>query len=421
MTIIKQKGVTESGHAKNLRNYINDKAALARDFQNILNPARWSDEMARLRKVCGHDKASRRMRDKQTGEWKQAENTIMYHQILAFLPEEADINGGPMTPEACMRYAKEYAASRYPDYQIAFALHKEHCREDGTDRYAVHMAINRSNALTGKRLSEGRSGKAKRERAAFVREMDGRWSLKQVEEGVENSAIHKRQPQRVGAEKQIIDRAEKQGVAPEDASYKYNLRKLCQGLKKRARSMEEYRSLLAEWGVDTEIRGGKLFATDTDNNKYSFRVSRLDKALEENILTEVFARNAGNSKMARIEADVQKAMQDVADHKAAKTEYIAAVKRCYQDYQAKVRQQKGHTSEEIPQIQLPRIPEILAGDAEVRREVVKMIRKSDELRSRSVVKETGKQANVAKKEEMQQVRQRQERVHQSERTSRGNR
>lgn len=398
MTIIKQKGVTESGHAKNLRNYINDKAALARDFQNILNPARWSDEMARLRKACGHDVPAR----------AGGRNTILYHQILAFLPEEADVNGGPMTPEACMRYAKEYAASRYPDYQVAFALHKEHCREDGTDRYAVHMAINRSNLATEKRLAEGRGGKAKRERAAFVREMDGRWNLKQVEAGVENSAIHKRQPQRVGAEKQIIDRADKQGIAPEDASYKYNLRKLCQGLKKRAKSMDEYRSLLAEWGVETEIRDGKLFATDMDHNKYSFRVSRLDKALEENLLAEAFARSAGDAKMARIEAEVQAAAKGVSDYKAARAKYLDAVRQCWQSYRAQAGQEKGTALESFPKLHVPRIPESLAKDAEVRREVLGVIRRGDELRQRLAGGTAVEKHGEAKADKARQDRQRQE-------------
>ncbi len=45
MSIIKQKAVTEKGHAKNLRNYINDDKALLRDFQKIDRPEGWSDEM----------------------------------------------------------------------------------------------------------------------------------------------------------------------------------------------------------------------------------------------------------------------------------------------------------------------------------------------------------------------------------------
>lgn len=371
-TIIKQKAVTEQGHAKNLRNYINDPKALLRGFQHIRNPARWADEMARMRRKCGHDVPAR----------AGAKNTILYHQVLAFLPDEADFNGGPLSPQDCMAYAKEYMKERYPHQQAAFALHRERCEEDGTERYAVHMAINRSNMKTGKRLWEGTGRQAKHERAAFVRQMDGRWGLKQVDEGVENSRIHKRQPQRVGIEKQILDRAKKEGQAPEEASYKYNLRKLCQGLKKRAASLEEYRKLLEEWGVVSEVRDGKIYVTDTDNNAYSFRLSRLDKALEENALEKAFACNKYDARLARLEAEVQAAEQSVADYQEVRTAYLKAVETCYREYRQEAQRLKGTSFGRFPQLRVPRIPERLAKDAEVRRTVLGYIRKSDDMRLR---------------------------------------
>ena len=103
--------------------------------------------------------------DKETGEIVDAKNTILYHQVLAFLPDECDVNGGKLKPEDCMRFAKEYASRYYPNQQIVFALHKEHCKEDHTYRYAIHMVINRSNIVTGKRLAEGTGAQAKRNRA----------------------------------------------------------------------------------------------------------------------------------------------------------------------------------------------------------------------------------------------------------------
>lgn len=397
MTVIKQKAVTENGHAKNLRNYINDPRALLRSFQNIGAPARWADEMNRVREACGHNQPSR----------SGAANTILYHQVLAFLCEDLDLYDGPMTPESCMEYAREYVLRRYPDHQVAFALHKEHCREDGTDRYAVHMAINRTNLATGKRLDEGLGYKGKRARAATVRDMDGKWGLHQVEKGVENSQIHKRQPQRTGVEKQILDRAAKQGRAPEEASYKYNLRELCRGLRKKARSMEEYRSLLHEWGVASEVKGGKLYVTDMDNNTYSFRVSRLDRALEENALEEVFARNAGNTKMEALEAEVREAEKGWTDYQAARASYLKTVEQCYREYRQEARQAKGAPPDRFPRLRLPRIPQMLAKDAEVRRAVLGYIGKSDELRSKLasvVTAEAGRQAEQKRAQAKQQER-----------------
>lgn len=244
MTIVSQKAVASAKHARKLKDYIEGKDALLRDCINVFEPHRAFEEMAETRRAAGHDRPSRR----------GAANTVMLHQVLAFLPEEADMNGGPLSPEDCMRYAREYASRRgYDAHQVVLALHEERCEEDGTSRYAVHLAINRTNLDTGKRLCEGRSAQAKRDRAATVRALDAEWGLRQVVEGAENSRIHKRQPHRAGAEGRILERAARRGRAPEEASYKYNLRKLCQGLARRSANLEEYRRLLEEWGVASEV------------------------------------------------------------------------------------------------------------------------------------------------------------------------
>lgn len=411
MTVIKQKAVCTAGHAKNLRNYINDPKALLRSFQNIRSPQRWAFEMDRTRKAFGHNKPAR----------SGTKNTIQYHQILAFNPDECDMNGGKMTPELCIRYAEEYAQKRYPNCQIAFALHKESCKADKTSRYAVHMAVNRSDLSTGNRIDEGLSKSAKRDRANFVRSMDEQWSLKQLVKGKPNSKVHSRQPDRVGAEKEIVDRAAKHGVAPEDASYKFNLRKLCQGLKKRATSMEEYRSLLQEWGVATEIKDGKLYATDMDNDTYSFRVSRLDKALEENLLTAFFSKNAENGHMIRMEAEIQTKAQELADYHAVREEYLNIVKKRYQEYAKETRQKQGSPLENIPTLLVPQIPEMLSKDAGIRRDVLSMIRKSEELRKRvssaSSMGGTAKAAGIRQERTKQQT-QKQDRSSQKNKDSR---
>ena len=68
---------------------------------------KWDSLMEATRKSFGHDKPSRHLRDKMTGEMRPARNTIMYHQILSFLADDCDINGGKLTPEECMAYAKK--------------------------------------------------------------------------------------------------------------------------------------------------------------------------------------------------------------------------------------------------------------------------------------------------------------------------
>jgi hypothetical protein len=142
--------------------------------------------MAKTRKAYGHDVSSR----------VGAKNTIMFHQVLAFNPDECAMNGGKVTPKIAMDYAREYVATRYPNQEVIWVLHKEHCKADNTERYAVHIGINRTNLETGKRLNEGRSKNAKIDRANAVRDMDKKFGLRQMVANERNSVVHARQPTR---------------------------------------------------------------------------------------------------------------------------------------------------------------------------------------------------------------------------------
>lgn len=188
MTAIKQTSVCSEKHLSRLKDYLSwdrDKA-LAHDTQNIISEERWFQEMADTRKAMGHDKPGK----------AGAKCTYMQHQILGFLPDECDLNGGKMTPEMCMRYARDYVAERYPNQEVVIVLHRERCRSDDTDRYAVHLGINRSDLETGRRLDEGPARKAAAARVKTVRTLDERYGLKQLERGKANSRVHARQPGR---------------------------------------------------------------------------------------------------------------------------------------------------------------------------------------------------------------------------------
>ena len=357
MTIIKQRAVTENGHQRNLRAYINDdKKVLFRDSQNMdgcTNIKRWATFMEATRRRFGHDKASRMVRDKKTGELRQSKNTIMYHQILAFLPDECDINGGKLTPEECMAYAKEYAAKFYPNQQVVFALHNEYCKEDKTHRYAVHMVINRSDIQTKKRLNEGRGQKAKVERASRIRKMDKAWGLKQVERDERNSSIHKKQPSKV--EKEIEGRGGK--------SYKMNLRELCRIAAERSQDIYEYREMLEGWGVDTQFRKGRLYVIDTDNSKYSFSLAKLDADLNQNGLNRTFranvvadihekGRQAHEERMA-VEAERQRVI-------GIRDAYLEEMRKTYLDYRKKAHGLEGTALAAFPKLELKRPPSELS-------------------------------------------------------------
>ena len=377
MTIIKQRAVTEKGHQRNLRAYINDdRKVLLRDSQNMEECAdlkRWASYMEATRKTFGHDKAARRIRDKKTGELKQAKNTIMYHQILGFNPDECDINGGKLSPEDCMRYAKEYAEKFYPNQEVVFALHNEYCKEDKTHRYAVHMVINRSDLSNGKRLAEGLSKTAKVERAKRIREMDGKWDLKQVERDERNSTVHKKQPSKV--EKEIEGRGGK--------SYKKNLRELCRIAAERSQDIYEYREMLEGWGVDTQFRKGMLYVTDTDNSRYSFSLAKLDADLNQNGLNRTFRAN--------VVADIREKGRQAHEERVAveaerqrvtgiRDAYLEDMRKSYLDYRKKAHGLEGTALAAFPKLELKRPPKEVVDDPEVKRLWLAYRRGADELR-----------------------------------------
>ena len=122
--------------------------------------------------------------------------TYMQHQVIGFNPDECSCNGGPMTPSRCMEYARDYIAKRYPNQEIVIVLHEERCRSDGSARFAAHLAINRTDLETGRRLNDGPARAAAKSRVRTVKELDTKYGLSQLERGLSNSKVHARQPGR---------------------------------------------------------------------------------------------------------------------------------------------------------------------------------------------------------------------------------
>lgn len=189
MTAIKQVAITSAQHMKSLSGYL-DRANGKHDVldfgsRNLTDPENWSREMDRTREAYGHNEPGR----------KGSKCTYCYHQIIAFNPDECDVNGGRMSRDDCMAFAREWVGRFYPNQEAAWALHLEHSR-DGSGRYAVHIAINRTDLETGRRLNDGRASRQKTLHAARMREMDDRWGLSQLERGQRNSRVHARQESR---------------------------------------------------------------------------------------------------------------------------------------------------------------------------------------------------------------------------------
>lgn len=219
--------------------------------------------------------------------------------------------------------------------QIVRALHNEYCKADKTHRYAVHIVINRTDLSTGKRLDEGRGKSAEVKRASRIRDLDHEWGLKQVVEGERNSSVHKKQPSRI--EKELAAR----GID----SYKTNLRELCRIAAGEAENIYDYRELLESWGVDTEFKKGRMYVTDTDNNRYAFSVAKLDADL------------------------------------GTKEKYLAQIRSVYRKYRKEIHGMEGMGIADIPKLKLPRPSSDIADDSEVKRLILACWRGADELRA----------------------------------------
>lgn len=341
MTVIKQKSVSSECYAKNVRKYINGKDAIVRGGWNIEWSDHWFSKMDRTRKVFHHDKPSR----------AGAKNVIMLHQILAFLPEECSCNGGKMTPDACLAYAEQWLAKHYPHQQVILALHEE--SDKAGKRFAVHMAINRTDLLTGKRCDIG-GRKGKYERAAWVREMDEAWNLAQLEKGKKNSKIRDRQPRDI--EKEIVDRGE--------YSYKNNLRELIHIAINdyHPKNMEQFKELLASWGVDIFIKNNRVYATDLDikeagNPKCTFNLTRLDGRFAIKQLEASFKDNV-------LEAERSLPYETRCEI------YIQRLKKAYSAWVEQAKASKGVAYNVFPKFVAPKCDEDLLDDPAVRDELL---------------------------------------------------
>lgn len=353
MTVIKQKSVSSDRYAKNVRKYINGKDALARGGWNIEYSDRWFSKMDRTRKVFHHDKPSR----------AGAKNVILLHQILAFLPEECSCNGGKMTPDACLAYAEQWLAKHYPHQQVILALHEE--SDKAGKRYAVHMAINRTDLLTGKRCETGgRHGKY--ERASWVRELDKDWNLAQLEKGKKNSKIRDRQPR--DTEKEIIGRGE--------YSYKNNLRELIHLAinEGHPKNMEQFKKLLASWGVDIFIKNNRVYATDLDikeasNPKCTFNLTRLDGRFAVKQLEAAFKNNVLEAERA-------------LPYERRCEIYIQRLKKAYSAWVEQAKASKGVAYNLFPKFIAPKCDEDLLEDPAVRDELLARRGYAREIRNR---------------------------------------
>lgn len=281
MTAIKTRAVTSAEHVGNLGRYLDDKRALLRDSQHIVDDRKWEKEMDATREAYGHNDPSR----------AGAKVTYMYHQAICFLPEECDCNGGKMTPERCMEFAREWVQTRYPNQEAVWVLHREHCAADGTDRYAVHVGINRTDLETGRRLCEGRGEQAKVERASAMRRQDERWGLRQMVRGERNSRIHAMQPTR--AEREMHAR----GAQPDKAYIRQCVRRRVREISREdapGNRMRELSRRLEDDGIKMSVsKGGGQVKFRREGSGFEVGGSRLGRGFSMSGIAKGLGMEAG--------------------------------------------------------------------------------------------------------------------------------
>lgn len=262
MTAIKQVAVTSAAHMANLARYLDDGRAIARGSQNLADERAWSREMDATREAYGHNEPSR----------AGAKNTYMFHQVIAWNPDEVELNGGRMTKEDCMEFVRQWVSERYPDQEAVWVLHRERCAADGTERYAAHVGINRTDLSTGLRLNEGRAKEAKVARAGAMRGVDRRWGLRQMHAGERNCLAHARQPTRqeremaargVTSDKQYVRDAVRASMAEVRGRDEANkVRALARALDEKGvamrRSADGKELVFERKRTGLEVRGNKL-------------------------------------------------------------------------------------------------------------------------------------------------------------------
>ena len=151
-----------------------------------------------------------------------------------------------------------------------------------------------------------------------------------------------------------------------------------------AENIYDYRELLESWGVDTEFKRGRMYVTDTDNNRYAFSVAKLDADLGTKGLEAAFTANVAKSIHAEGSAAVAE-KRDIEQQKAMVTEtkerYLAQIRSVYRKYRKEIRGMEGMEIVDIPKLKLPRPDSDIADDSEVKRLILACWRGADELRA----------------------------------------
>lgn len=196
--------------------------------------------------------------------------------------------------------------------------------------------------------------------------MDEAWNLTQLEKGKKNSKIRDRQPRDI--EKEIVDRGE--------YSYKNNLRELIHIAISdyHPKNMEQFKKLLASWGVDIFIKNNRVYATDLDikeagNPKCTFNLTRLDGRFALKSLQTAFETGTTES-------------EKPITFEQRRDVYIQRLKKAYSAWIEQAKASKGVAYNAFPKFVAPKCDDDLLEDPAVRDELLARRGYAKEIRNR---------------------------------------
>ena len=279
MTRVSCTPVKTASHMAACREYLDNDKTVMRAGWNV-DPERWREDMQRTLEAYGHDVSGR----------AGTEPTLAYHEQLAFLPDECDMNGGHVGEREAMEFAWEYYTRVYPNQEVYLCLHDE------GDHYCVHALVGRTDLESGHRHDRG-APEALDLRRQVKDELDERFglthvmNLKEKEQQMAYGPIaysRVRGRSREANAERIADR--------QNRSYKRELFRDCAREMKRARSLGEYKRAMRDLGYGVrETKRGLVYTVKNgrgEERTFTDRAMRPAKLATADVMGAI-GRNAG--------------------------------------------------------------------------------------------------------------------------------
>lgn len=164
-----------------------------------------------------------------------------------------------------------------------------------------------------------------------------------------------------------------------------NIRELCRFAAERAQNVYQFIDILSEYGTPVEERAGRLFIKDDDVPGFEMAVDEVDPSLTRDRLEDRFRANFKDSvreEGRRVIAEREKEERERERVQGVKDAYMASIKARAAKNRKEILAKKGQPMAEIPVLRLPRPPEEIRDDGEVKQAILRYRHASEDLRDR---------------------------------------